>query len=345
MKILSPEKSAVFFRDMANMLETGLSLSRIFFIMEESTHDPALINACRKIAEDLEAGRSLAAAFELCGVFAPIAVTALKAGERAGNLPVVMALLADYFDFMANVQKQFINAAVYPAVVLLILGGAFVYMACVVMPQVAVLLPAESMQGPMTKIFLMMGKSITVFWPAIVVLGAAMIILMVWARGRHRRVLEHAMMRLPVWGRIKKDLELGLCFFNLYVLQKSGIPLDAALNELSAGEGGVSVFHFEQCRQYLLGGLGLSEAFSRDGYFPRVIPDTIRLGEEMGRYEEYFERLFRYFYRSFEMRVNSFIALIQPALFIVCAAFIAGFACAFLKPVYANLTNMGMMLH
>jgi len=75
-------------------------------------------------------------------------------------------------------------------------------------------------------------------------------------------------------------------------------------------------------------------------YFPCFTADTLRVGEESGRFEEYFERLYRTFYRSFQSRMEFLSSAIRPALLIVSASFIALIAIGFLQPLYGNLTNI-----
>jgi type II secretory pathway component PulF len=146
-----------------------------------------------------------------------------------------------------------------------------------------------------------------------------------------------------VIGGLRKDLETALCFFDLFILLKSGIPLDSALGHAGASGRGLTGLRMEECRDHLRAGHTFSGALAHLRYFPRLVVDTIRLGEEMGRYDDHCQRVFKLYYRSFETRVNSLAAALQPVVLGVCALFIAAMAFAFLRPIYANLTQMGTL--
>jgi type II secretory pathway component PulF len=341
--VIPSEKLAFFFRDFANMLSAGLVLNHILLTFKDSSFDARLVGACGKISEDLATGRSLAQAMEGVKVFPRLAVNAIRAGEKAGHMPLVMNLLADHFQLSGELKGKCLGALVYPACVLLFLLTALIYVSQVVVPQLAPLLPPEALQEPLTRWMLALSQWVRTGWLpflAIILMGAVALILFI---RRKPRIWDELLMRVPLLGPVRKDLQISVCFFDLFILLKSGIPLDTALGEVASSMDDLTGFKVDEARQYLSAGHTFSAALAQTGYFPRLVVETVRLGEEMGCYDDYCERVFKLYYRSFETRVRILVATLQPLLLGVCALFVMAMALAFLKPIYANLTQIGVI--
>ncbi|MBF0485826.1 MAG: type II secretion system F family protein [Candidatus Omnitrophica bacterium] len=342
-KQVSSKQLSLFFQDFANMLSAGISLKNSFFALEETSCCSELALVCRNAVGDIESGKGLAEAFSSSSVFPKISLTALSAGERSGNIPQVMELLSKHYKVLADIRRRMLGSLGYPAVVFCVLTGAVVYASVAVIPQLEPLLPRGAMEGGLTRILVGFSHVLQTEWP--LVLGGLALLAggaVFWAK-KDPTFFAGLASHFPFIGPAQKDLELSMIFFNLYVLQKSGIPLEMALQETLAGVGVEAGAHLEECRRFLAGGLTLSEALGRDEYFPRIVADTVRIGEETGRYDEYFERVFHHFYRSFQTRMDVLSSALHPALLCVSAVLIASFALGFLKPIYANLTNVGVL--
>ena len=341
--VIPSAKLAFFFRDFANMLGAGLALNHILLTFREGAFDVRLVGVCGKISEDLAAGRSLAQAMEGTKVFPPLAVHAVRAGEKAGHMPLVMGLLADHFQLSGELKGKCLGALIYPACVLGFLLTSLIYVSQAVVPQLAPLLPSEALQEPLTRGMLALSLWVRVGWipltGSLLVMGIAAAVFM----RRHRRLWDELLIRMPLFGPVRRDLQISVCFFNLFILLKSGIPLDAALGEASVSGDGLTGLQLERSREYLAAGHTFSTALSETGYFPRLVIETVRLGEEMGRYDDYCERVFKLYYRSFETRVNLLVAALQPLMLGICALFVMAMALAFLKPIYGNLAQIGVI--
>jgi type IV pilus assembly protein PilC len=338
---LPPAKLAPFFRDFAGMLEAGLTLEQVLRSLGETGADPRMAGLCRFLGDELLAGHSLAAAMAQSHAFPGLAVNALGAGERAGELSVVMGLLAEHFELTAALKDKAFGALIYPACVAAVLLAGMVYMSDTVVPQLAAFLPPEAFEEPLTRMMVAFSAGVrrgAPFFPALaVVCGAGMAML------RRSRGWDLGLARLPGISAIVRDLAISLCFFEVHLLLKSGIPLDAALGQAAAGARGLVAERLEACRRHLVAGHTFSGALAATSYFPRLVVDSVRLGEETGRLDEYCGRVFRLYYRSFEKRLTALTALLQPVLLGVCALFVTAMALAFLKPVYANLTQLGVL--
>jgi len=325
------------------MLSAGLTFNHILLTFKESVLDARLVGACSKLSEELVAGKSLAQAMEGTKAFPRLALHAVRAGEKAGHMPLVMGLLADHFQLSGELKGKCLGALIYPACVFGFLLMALIYVSQVVVPQLAPLLPSEAMEAPLTRAMLALSTGVRLGWvPLLGFMLMAAVSLVLFIRSKPR-AWDEFLVRVPLLGPIRRDLQISVCFFNLYILLKSGIPLDTALGETASSSDDLTGFQIGNARQYLAAGHTFSAALAETKYFPRLVVETVRLGEEMGRYDDYCERVFKLYYRSFETRVGMLVAAIQPLMLGICALFVMAMALAFLKPIYANLTQIGVI--
>jgi type II secretory pathway component PulF len=217
--------------------------------------------------------------------------------------------------------------------------AALVYAAERVVPQLAPLLPPDAMNSILTRSMLALAEGVRAGWLAALAGVVIAIVAVLVAAKRFDGIVS----RLPLVGALRRDLEIALCFFDLFVRLKSGIPLDTALAEAAVDAPNSTGARLEDCRRSLAAGHTFSGALAATCYFPRVVVETIRLGEEMGCYDGYCERIFKLYYQSFERRAQLLASVFQPAALALCAIFVAAMAFAFLQPVYGNLTRIGAL--
>ncbi|MFH0753242.1 MAG: type II secretion system F family protein [Candidatus Omnitrophota bacterium] len=332
-----------FFKDLGHMLEAGLTMTHILHIFKGSLPSLGIRAVCAQMQESLSKGMSLVQAMEGANIFPRLTLNAVSCAERSGQLIAACRLLSEYYQMAAVVKGQVIGALGYPLLILVFLCSALVYVTQKVVPSLASFLPSEAMQGGLTRFMLDLSHGLQDhwYWLLMVLVFLGMFAAIVSWRAREWRGL--LLLHMPWVGSLCKDMDIAMCFFDIYILLKSGISLDAALRE--AGCAGVSMSRkkISQCAVFLVSGHTFAQALTACDYFPSLLIDMIKIGEETGAYVDYCERIYRLYYLSFERGLNTLASVVQPMLLGVCAACLMVFILAFLKPVYANLTHIGVM--
>ncbi|MBI3921439.1 MAG: Flp pilus assembly complex ATPase component TadA, partial [Armatimonadetes bacterium] len=101
-------------RSFALMIETGLSLVRMLYVLEESGLNPELRSAIKEVRADVESGGTLSKAMAKHeAVFPPLLVRLVRAGEVGGILDVTLNRAADYADHEALITRFVDNAEAY----------------------------------------------------------------------------------------------------------------------------------------------------------------------------------------------------------------------------------------
>src|SRR6476620_680649 len=129
---------AVFSRQFATMVNSGLSLLRALTILTEQTENKELARVLGEVRNDIESGNALSAAMaKHIDCFPPLMVNMTRAGEVGGFLDSVMLQIAANYEAETKLRGKVKAAMTYPVVVLCIALLAVVGMLLCIVPTFA----------------------------------------------------------------------------------------------------------------------------------------------------------------------------------------------------------------
>ena len=107
---------AVFSRQLATMISSGMSILRALYVLEEQTESKFLKETIVAVRKDVEAGLSLSDAMARHPkVFNPLFVAMTQAGETGGVLEGALLRVADQLEKDASLRRQIRSAMIYPS--------------------------------------------------------------------------------------------------------------------------------------------------------------------------------------------------------------------------------------
>ena len=114
---------AVFSRQLATMISSGMSILRALYVLEEQTESKMLKETIVAVRKDVEAGLSLSDAMARHPkVFSTLFVAMTQAGEAGGVLEGALLRVADQLEKDASLRRQIKSAMVYPILVVVVRG-------------------------------------------------------------------------------------------------------------------------------------------------------------------------------------------------------------------------------
>jgi type IV pilus assembly protein PilC len=141
-------------------------------------------------------------------------------------------------------------------------------------------------------------------------------------------------------GRSKKlNLERFLIFNQQFVtLIRAGLPILKALDLLADRLTDPQLgHHVKTVRDEVKNGTLLSEAFRRQGVFPKIYTTSVLAGEKSGGLVEVLERYVTYQKLSLAVRKKVLVSLLYPLLLICAAMCLIVFLVVFVVPNFAEL--------
>jgi len=307
--------------------------------------------AVRRVLEGVHGGvlegRRLSEAMALQGqAFPPLYRAMVSAGESSGALGPILERLADGMERDQTVRGKVVTALVYPAVLAVVALGVIGALMTFVVPKVVDQFADMNQTLPLlTRLVIGLSDLMRNWsWLAALIIvlgglaGAALI-----RNPAHRLRLDGALLRLPVVGRLTRDLHGAKMARTLSTIIAAGLPV---LEGLTITARTVSNRRLRQATETMADavreGGGLSAAMRRADVFPPILVYMTASGESSGRLEPMLDRAADYLEREFATFTAVMLSLLEPAIIVVMGGVVALIVLSILLPILQiNTLAMG----
>ena len=277
--------------------------------------------------------------------FPPLYRAMVAAGESSGTLPTILDRLAALLERQAEIRGKLITALAYPAILAVVAFGVVAALMIFVVPQVVEQFDTVGQELPfLTRMVMALSAFLAGWWwvLALIVVGGGVL---GWRLLRERAIrlaFDSWLLRLPLLGRLLRDLHAARMARTLGTMVASRLPLLEGL-ELTAG-----TIHNRRLRvasdqivEAIRGGGSLSSAMRRAAVFPPLLTYLAASGETAGRLDEMLERAADYLEREFDRFTATALSLLEPAIIVVMGGIVATIVLSILLPILQLNTLAG----
>ncbi|MBJ6983909.1 type II secretion system inner membrane protein GspF [Luteimonas sp. MC1750] len=269
--------------------------------------------------------------------FPPLYRAMVAAGEGTGALPAILERLADLHERDQQVRGKLVSALVYPAALAVTAVLVVIALMVFVVPKVVEQFESMGRELPLlTRIVIGFSELLSTWWlPMAVLLAAAAITASrLLRRPALRRRFDAALLRLPLLGRLLRDVHAARMARTLATMSDSGLPLIEGL-AITARTVGNSVLReaTESMVEVIREGGSLSGAMKRAAVFPPTLLYMATSGEDSGRLAPMLDRAADYLEREFNTFTTAAMSLLEPLIIIVLGAMVAVIVLAILLPI------------
>jgi type II secretory pathway component PulF len=325
-------------RAMAALLPAGLPLTRSLTAVANLSAGE-LAKALVAVRARVERGDTLAAALaDHPGVFSPIYVGVVRAGERSGNLPGAFARLSAQLEREQELRNKLLSAAIYPILLGVAGGIAVTVLLLFVLPRFAELLVGSGAALPRsTALLLGFSAAAREFWPLFLGIPVALVAGIMWAlrTSAGSRAYAKLLLRTPVVGTFRRQ-QLASRFARLVgVLLYGGTPLlnalDDATHSLSDPLASDEVL---RVRTRVREGASLHGALAEGGVFPDLLGQLVAVGEESGRLQEFLDKAADIFEQSTQRALQRLVAIAEPLMIVIFGGIVGLVALSLMQAIY-----------
>ena len=332
-----------FTQQLATLLGAGQPLDRALSILLSLPEDDRSRRVVQELRDAVRGGASLSSALERQhGLFSRLYINMVRAGEAGGSLHDTLQRLADYLERSRELQGRVINALIYPAILLLVVGGALLFLLGYVVPQFAVMYESLDVELPwFTQLVLQLGSVVRDGWVFFIVVPAVLAALL------ERKARDPAFrLALDAWllqrkgiGALLGKLETARLARTLGTLLRNGVPLLAALGIARNVLGNRALAaDIDLASDEVKNGNGLATALARGKRFPRLALQMIQVGEESGALDGMLLKTADTFEQETARSIDRLLSAMVPAITLVLASLVGVVIIAVLVPLY-DLTN------
>ncbi len=342
---LNVEKFLIFNQQFVTLIRAGLPILKCLDLLADRLTDAKLGEHVKAVRDDVKKGSMLSDAFAKRGVFPPIYVTSILAGEKSGALPEVLERFLTYQRLALAVRKKILLSLMYPAILILLVLCLIVFLVTYVVPSFAVLYGSMSAQLPaVTQLLIAVGTTARNYViVGFVCLAGAIVAFRFWSRGKAAKArIDMVKLRTPVLGEIWIKYQVAQFSRVLSTLLVGGIPLIQSLETASQSVGTVVLRNaLETARKRVREGQSLSSSLEATGVFPELSIDMIEVGESTGALPSMLNSVAEFYEDDVNTRMTAALSLIEPAIMIFMGGFVAFVLVALYLPIFSLADTLG----
>lgn len=331
---------SIMARQMATMINSGLSLLRALSILAEQTENPALAKVLFQVRADVEAGVSLSAAPRRHPqIFPPLMINMIKAGEIGGFLDHVLISVAENYESEVKLRAKIKSAMTYPVVVFCFAILAVVGMLLFIVPIFVGMFESLGGELPLpTQVLVTLSDVMKWLAPAILV---ALIPSMTWWR-RHkndeavRRRVDPIKLKMPIFGNLMRKVAISRFTRNFGTMIHAGVPILQALDIVGETSGNMVIENAAKAvRESVRSGQSLAGPLNEHPVFPPMVVQMITVGEDTGALDEMLHKIASFYDQEVETTTEQLTSLIEPLMIAVLGTIVGGMIIALYMPIFS----------
>lgn len=339
-KRVTQKDLAIAARQLATMVDAGLSLLRALTILADQVENPELRRVLGKVRQDVEAGHSLSAAFAAeKQVFPPFMISMTRAGESGGFLDGALKQVAETFEADVKLRSQVKSAMTYPVVVFCMAILMCIGMLIFIVPIFESMFTDLGGQLPApTRVLVALSAAMKYVIPAVVVLAVAA----TWWWRKHgrddkvREVVDPLKMKLPIFGQLTTKIALARFTRNLSTLLSAGVPVLGSLDIVADTSGSVVIARaVHDVRQSVAQGETIAGPLAKHDVFPPMTVQMIASGEEAGAVDQMLRRISQFYDEEVQATTEALTSLIEPLMIAFLGVVVGSMILALYMPMFS----------
>jgi type IV pilus assembly protein PilC len=333
------ETFIIFNQQFLTLIRAGLPILGSLEMLAKGQKNSAFAGQLQNVAARVRTGESISAAFEAQGGFPVIYTTTLLAGERSGNLEEVLGRFLSFQRISLTFRKKLTASLIYPALLITLVCGLFVFLITFVVPRFATLYDQLGTNLPgLTLLLLKVGNGaqhyVLYVLPALALIA---FLLYRWSKteaGADR--IDGIRIKLPVFGAIWIKYQVALFSRTLSTLLSGGLPLvpslETAARSIASKRIAKAVF---SSVAHVREGKGLATSLEATRVFPALSVEMIEVGESTGALPQMLNSVAEFFEEDVQTALTASLALIEPAILIVMGVVVVVILIALYLPIFS----------
>jgi type IV pilus assembly protein PilC len=323
------------------MVQSGMSLLRALYVIEEQTENDKLREAFIDVRKDVEAGLALSDSLaKHPDIFNELYVAMVQAGETGGILDNTLVRVSDQLEKDAALRRQIKAAMIYPAVI----GG---FALIVLFALVAFLVPVfekifKDFGGELpaiTKFTVWLSHLVTQrFYIMAAVAFGVVFAFRRWKRTeRGRMQWDRLKLKFPMKiGDIVQKVALARFSRTFSGLIAAGVPMLEAIDITGRTSGNKVVEKaMEEVRESVKKGGSITAPMAAvPEAFPVMVTQMIGVGEETGALETMMTKVAEFYEEQVAAAVKALTSILEPIMIVVVGAIVGFIVIAMYLPMF-----------
>ena len=339
-KKISPRDIAIFSRQLATMMKSGVPIVMSMEIIAGGSKNPAMKKLVNTVKQDIEGGASIYEALSQHPVqFDELYRNLVRAGESSGVLETVLETIANYKENIESIKGKIKKALFYPtaviAVAIIVCGVLMVY----VVPTFKETFVSFGADLPaFTSLVFGISDQFVKWWWLFAIIAAVAFGTFMFFYKRSiplQHFVDRLLLKLPVIGKVLHDSSIARFSRTLAVTFKAGVPLVEALDNV-AGATGNTVYQMAVLRmkEDVAVGYPVNVAMKQVNLFPHMVVQMTAIGEEAGALDTMLFKVAEFYEEEVSNAVDALSSLIEPMVMVIIGGMVGSIVIAMYLPIF-----------
>ena len=339
-KPITPKDIAIFSRQLATMMASGIPLVQAFDIIGKGHEKPAMQDMLADIKSQVEGGSTLTEGLSKYPYhFDELFCNLVEAGEHAGILEELLVKIAEYKEKTESLKAKIKKALTYPIAVLVVAGIVTAILLIFVVPQFESLFQSFGADLPaFTQMVVELSEFMQEWWWAVFgVIGIAVFVTMqIKKRSRKfNHLIDRMVLKMPIIGDIMNKAAIARYARTLSTMSAAGVPLVEALESVAGATGNIVYSEAVlKMREQVATGIQLQQSMKNVELFPHMVVQMVAIGEEAGSVESMLAKVADFYEEEVDNAVDSLSSLIEPLVMAILGVLVGGLIIAMYLPIF-----------
>ena len=335
---------AVVTRQIATMIDSGLSVVRSLGILAGQVENKELARILGEVRMEVERGSSLSGA---CAkhpkVFNTLFVTMVQAGEAGGHLDSVLLELASTIEKQAVLRRKVRSAMTYPIIVLSVMVVIFLALLIFIVPVFQKLFASLHAKLPLpTQVVIGISKIVLSVWAVLLVaiLVGGIVWLRHWIKTEYGRLKWDAFkLKPPIFGQLVHKVSLARLSHTLGSLIQAGVPILESLDIVSETAGNQVIGNvLLDAKAGVREGRALADTLrDHEEVIPALVTQMVEVGEQTGALDAMLHKVGEFYDGEVEITVNNLTSMLEPIMTVFMGAGVGIMVISMYLPMFSYI--------
>jgi general secretion pathway protein F len=326
-------------RQLATLITAGFPLVSALDALVPQTKSYRLKTILAQVKDAIIEGQSFAQALsQYPGVFSPLFINMVRAGETSGTLEIVLERLADITEKQQDLNNRIQTALAYP-MFMCIIGTLvlFVLLTYIVPSITAIFADMNQVLPTPTRLLIWLSDFFKSFWWVILIFVISAVVALRHAKKteKGRQVYDKTVLSLPAFGILAKKLNVARFARTLGSLLENGVSMLIALDIVKNIAANVLISRaVEAAAQDVGKGQALWAALNESKIFPQLSIQMIQVGEQSGELEKMLNKIADVFEKEVETSILRLTAYLEPVMILVMGCIVGFIVLSICLPIF-----------
>lgn len=336
---------AEFLHQLAFLVSSGIPLITALDDLEKETKNKFFKANINKLKVALSRGETFSSAMAQLKIFPKVVISLITIGEESGTLDKTLEEASQHLYRIEEIISQTKRALIYPSFILSLMMLALAFWFFFVLPNILTLFKEMNIQLPLPTIILIKVVDFLTnykLWILFFFIALPIAFYIFYRHPRSEILADKILLRLPLYGRVRRLNFLAFFFEHFSLLLSSGIDLLRLLKLMK------EAFHrkyfvniVQRIENDILAGETIAASLKKEPIFRPMDIRMVAVGESSGRLDEQMKILSKFYYEEVQNILTTLTKILEPAILVIAGIIFFIIIIALIGPIYELISQMG----